>query len=145
MREQQLQGGTVIMAFPRIPELVLPQSTLTLEQLPFLDELGHKENGFFILDRSPKGWKLKTNARFPIEDLLSLGEKGLAEYIVSSLISQRPSLIPWVLGNKTLVELAKYMLRGRSGSLHGFYGYSNTVSIYCRSVGTEPDTLIEDI
>src|SRR5207245_8852996 len=34
---------------------------------------------------------------------------------------------------------------GRSGSLHGFYGYSNTVSIYCRSIHAEPDQLIADI
>jgi len=145
MHVQQLQGGAIMTAIPRLPELELSHSPLTLEQLPLLNQLGHVENEFFILDRSLKGWRLKTTARFPVEDLLSLGEKGLAEYIVKSLISQRPSLIPWVLGNRSLVELAKYMLRGRSGSLHGFYGYSNTVSIYCRSIRAEPDQLIADV
>jgi site-specific recombinase XerD len=145
MHVQQLQGGAIMTAIPRLPELKLSHGPLTLEQLPLLIQLGHVENGFFILDRSLKGWKLKTTARFPVENLLSLGEKGLAEYIVKSLISQRPSLIPWVLENESLLELAKYMLRGCSGSLHGFYGYTNTVSIYCRSIDAGPDQLVTDV
>lgn len=69
----------------------------------------------------------------------------LAEYIFKSLISQCPRLIPWVLENKTLVELASYMLRARCGSKMGFYGYTNTISLYCRRLNTDPDQLIADI
>src|SRR5207245_1309541 len=67
------------------------------------------------------------------------------EYIFKSLVPQRPALVPWALQNKTLLELANYLLRARSGSKMGLYGYTNTVSHYCRRLNTEPDQLIADI
>ncbi len=63
---------------------------------------------------------------------------------MSSLISQRPRLIPWVLENKSLVEVANHLLRACSGSKMGLYGYLNTVSLYCRRLNTDPDSLIVD-
>jgi len=126
-------------------ELELPQKHLQLSELSFLDQLGRVEGNRITLERSFRGYNLKTPVALPLERVLSLGQKGLALYIVSSLISQRPKLIPWVLDNRTVVEMARYLLRARSASKMGFYGYTNTLNLYCRRLNTSPDRVIDDV
>ena len=126
-------------------ELLLKPRQLHVEDLPFLRGLGHIENGQVILSMSPKGYKLKTPVTVPLERILAVGQKGLVEYIVSALISQRPRLIPWVLENSSLINLARYLLRSRSGSLMGFYVYANTVHQYSGRLGFQPDQIIADL
>jgi hypothetical protein len=126
-------------------ELVLPEKRLVLSELSFLKQLGRIQDGRVSLERSAKGYHLKKQITFNLDLVLTLPQKSIAEYIVNSLISQRPSLIPWVLENRSLVELANHMLRAGSGSKMGFYGYTNTVSLYCRRLKTTPDKLIADV
>jgi len=126
-------------------ELILKRRTLTLQDLPFLEALGRIENDKLLLERSPRGYKLKTPASVPVEKLLAVGQRGLVEYIINSLITQRPRLIPWVLENLTLIKLARYLLRSRSGSLMGFYVYANTVHQYSTRLNSEPDQIIADL
>jgi len=125
--------------------LILKPRTLAVEDLPFLEALGRIVNNKLLLERSPRGYKLKTPVAVPVEKLLAVGQRGLAEYIVKSLIAQRPRLIPWVFENETLVKLARYLLRSRSGSLMGFYVYANTVRQYSTRLGSEPDHIIADL
>jgi len=127
-------------------ELALPQRQIALEQLPLLGQLGRVEDGIFYLERSPRNhYSLKTGpVKVPLDKLLGLGQKGLAEYIITALVSQRPKLIPWVLENESLVNLAKHMLRSKSGSLMGFYGYTSSVDLYCRRLHSAPDQVIAD-
>ncbi len=110
MQTEQLYSPTMAT------ELELPQKHLQLSELSFLDQLGRVEGNRITLERSFRGYNLKTPVALPLERVLSLGQKGLALYIVSSLISQRPKLIPWVLDNRTVVEMARYLLRARSAS-----------------------------
>ena len=126
-------------------ELVLPEKRLVVAELSFLKQLGRIHDGRVVLQRSAKGYHLKNEVAFDLDLVLALPQKSLAEYIVNSLISQRPILIPWVLENKSLVELANNMLRAGCGSKMGFYGYTNTVSLYCRRLKTTPDKLIADV
>ncbi len=127
-------------------ELVLPTRPLQLEQLPFLDSLGRLQGDRFILEKSIKGgYSLRTPISIKLDTMLGVGEKGLVEYVIRSLISQRPSLIPWTFENESVLRLARYMLRSWSGSLMGFYGYVNTVDLYCRRLNTSPDQIIADV
>ena len=103
------------------------------------------EAGWITIERSLKGYRLKTPVRVALDKVLSLGSQKLAEYVISSLVCQRPRLIPWVLENRSLVELANYMLRAGSGSKMGFFGYTNTVSLYSHRLNTSPDQLIADV
>lgn len=128
-----------------ISELTLKPKMLTLEDLTFLRDLGRVEESTFVLERSSKGYKLKTPTTVLLDKVLALGQRGLAEYIISSLLSQRPRLIPWVLENSSLVELARYLLRARSGSLMSFYVYTNTISQYSRYLNASPDSIIGDL
>jgi site-specific recombinase XerD len=128
-----------------VTELILTPKTLRVQDLHFLQGLGRIERDRVLLERSPKGYKLKTPVTFPVEKLLAVGQRGLVEYIINSLITQRPRLIPWVLENLTLIKLARYLLRSRSGSLMGFYVYANTVHQYSTRLGSEPDQIIADL
>jgi len=126
-------------------ELILKPKQLTLEDLPFLRELGRIENDTLQLERSPKGYKLKTSVTLPLERILSVGQKGLVEYIVNSLIRERPSLIAFALENVSLIELARYFLRYHTGSLQSLYAYTDTVSRYSSWLSHSPDQIIADM
>jgi len=125
-------------------ELILKPRALTPEDLPFLQALGRIENGMLILERSPKGYHLKTPVTVPLERILSVGQKGLVEYVLLSLLAERPRLIPFVLENQSLLELARYFLRYRTGSAKGLYVYVNTIYLYSNWLGYSPDKIIAD-
>ncbi len=125
-------------------ELALPRKQLRLEELPFLTQLGQAHNGVLVIVRGFKGYTLKTPVSVQLGKVLALGERGLCEYIFNSLVPTRPALIPWVLENRTAVELASYLLRARSGSKMGLYAYTNTLHMYCSRLNTGPDQLIAD-
>ena len=126
-------------------ELILKPKTLSLEDLPFVQSLGRVENDKLILERSPKGYTLKNPTIVPLEKILAVGQRGLAEYIIKALISQRPKLIPWALQNESIINLARYLLRSNSGSLMGFYVYANTVHQYSSRLNSTPNQIIADV
>jgi site-specific recombinase XerD len=119
--------------------------TLTLKDLPFLQSMGDVNDGNFELQRSSKGYLLKTRITIPLDEILKLGHKGLAEYILRSLASQRPVLISFVLENSSLIELAKYFLLYRTASPSSLYGYVDRIWRYSKRVEKTPDELISDV
>ena len=102
------------------------------------------ENGFLILDRS-SNFKLKTPVKIPIQNVLKAKEKGVADYIISSLIKIRPKLIPYIFENESLIELARYLKRYRTGSPSTLYGYVGNIQRYCEWLNLTPDQLIKDL
>jgi len=126
-------------------ELTLPARPLQLNDLPILGLLGKIEGNTLRLECGLKGYRLKKSVDVDVEKLFSIGEKGLCEYIVKAFIGQRPSLIPWVLANSSLIALGRYLLRSRSGSLMGMFGYTNTVQLYSKRLNTTPDAIIADV
>jgi len=126
-------------------ELLLKPRTLGIEDLSGITALGRIENDTFLLSRSPKGYKLKTPVTMSLETILGVGQRGLVEYIMRSLVSERPRLIPVVFENETLIALARYFLRYRSGSLQSFYAYTDTVSRFSSWLGNSPDQILADV
>jgi len=126
-------------------ESMLKQRLLTVDDLQEIVKLGRVVGSAFCLERSPKGYKLKTPVTLPLQRILALGQRGLGEYIVRSLVSERPRLIPLVLENESLVALARYFLRYRSGSLQSFYAYADTVSRFSTWLGNSPDRILSDV
>jgi len=125
-------------------ELLLKPRKLTLQELPFLETLGSVEGHTLIFRKSPKGYKLKTSVTVLLDRILAVGQKGLVEYVIHSLIRERPILIPFAVGNETIIELARYFLRYRSGSLQSFYAYTDTISRFSAWLGNTPDRIIAD-
>ena len=126
-------------------ELLLKPRTLGIADLSGITALGRIENDAFLLSRSPKGYKLKTPVTISIETILSVGQRGLVEYIVCSLASERPRLIPLVLENRSLLELARYLLRYRTASAKTLYVNVDCIARYARRTGISPDQLLADV
>ena len=126
-------------------ELILRPKQLTLEDLPFLAELGHVDGDGFVLDHSPKGYRLKTPVTIPLERILAVGQRGLVEYVLSSLLAERPRLIPFVIENRSLLALADYLCYDRTGSPETLYLYVNCIGYYSHRTGMTPDALISDV
>lgn len=126
-------------------ELLLKPRTLGIEDLSGITALGRIENDAFLLSRSPKGYKLKTPVTIPLETILAVGQRGLVEYIVRSLASERPRLIPLVLENRSLLELARYLLRYRTGSAKTLYVNVDCIVRYALRTGISPDQLLADM
>jgi len=128
--------------------ITLPRTKLALQDLPVLTALGHiSPDGAVTIDHSSTGTRLKTPVTFPLERILCL-ERGVAEYLVASLVKTRPRLLPWALENESLVNLASHLLRAGSGSQDSCYAYLNDVSLHVRWLklpGESADRLISDV
>jgi len=124
---------------------IFKSHTVTLEDLPWLFELGEVQNGAFELIKGIKGGKLKTPASIPLSHILEVGQEGLIEYIVKSLVRERPKLIPFVFRNQTVVGVANYLKRYRSGSLKTLYLYADSIERFSKWAGREPDAIISDV
>ncbi len=129
----------------REEELVPKTQPLTFTDLQDIVKLGHIDADMLVLTKSPKGWTLKKPARIAIAKLQGLPSRGLAEYIVNSLIRERPSLIAFVLDNQSVVEMANYLLRYQTGSLQAFYTYTQTIKQYSDWIGYPPDRILHDL
>lgn len=117
----------------RIDEpITLPLLPLHIKDLPILATIGRIDQGKITMQRGLRGTVLKTPVTVPVDSILELSSKGLAEYILESMLKSRPHLIPWVLANKSLINLATHLLRAGSGSQASLYGYCNDVHIYVR-------------
>jgi site-specific recombinase XerD len=126
-------------------EVILKPKQLRIEELPFLRDLGHIENGILFLQRSPKGYKLKTPIQIPLEKILAVGQRGLIEYVLRSLLAERPRLIPFVVENRSLLQLADHFLYELTGSPKTLYVNVDCIWRYANRTGKTPDELISDI
>jgi site-specific recombinase XerD len=126
-------------------ELILRSKPLALADLEVVLKLGRVENDAFVLERSLKGYKLKTPTSVPLARLLDVGQRGLVEYIIFSLASERPRLVPFVLENQSLIELARYFLRYRTGSAKTLYVNVDAIARYAQRLGISPDALVSDV
>ena len=125
-------------------QLVLPTRLLSIEDIGFIKQLGTIEGETFTLKTSPKGYHLKTPVTVSLTNILALQQRGLADYILSGLSSQRPRLIPIILENRSMVELARHLLRRYSGSPLTLYTYCNDVVNYAQRLQHSPDGIIAD-
>jgi hypothetical protein len=125
-------------------DLVFQTKQLRIEDIEFVKALGRVEGENLILERSVRQHRLKKPVTVPVSKVLELGQRGLAQYILQGLTTNQPSLIPLVLANKSMVELARHFLRKYSGSTATLYTYCNTIAQYARSWESSPDQIIAD-
>jgi len=127
------------------PQLIFKPRQLTAEDLENLCVPTQIQNRVLILERSLRGHIFKKPVEIPIEHVLNAGQRGVVDYIIRSLSSERPLLIPFAFQNKTVLKLAKYLLRYRTGSPGTLYLYTECISRYSRWLGQSPDMIIQDV
>jgi len=118
---------------------------LTIDDLQNLPVPIRIEDDNLIIDRSPRGWKLRQPVELSLQKVLAAGQKGLIAYILLSFASERPRLIPFVFDNQSLIKLAKHFLRHCSGSPQSLYSYTGTIHKYSAWLGHSPDHIIQDV
>jgi site-specific recombinase XerD len=60
-------------------------------------------------------------------------------------LAERPKLIPFVVKNKSLIELARYYLRYRTGSPKTLYVNVDCIERYVQRIEVSPDELVFDV
>jgi len=95
------------------------------------------------ITHSPLGKKLKKPITFTMPDPKNAADEKLQEYIINSLSWKMRRLVPFTFNNASTIELAKHLLRHRTGSPGTLYQYIYGIHRFCRWANTQPDQLIE--
>jgi len=93
---------------------------------------------------SPLGKKLKQPFTIPVPDVQTPSDQKLQQYIIESLSWKMSTLVPFVLSNSSLQELAKYLLRHRTASTGTLYQYVYGIYRFSKWVNIQPDQLIKN-
>jgi site-specific recombinase XerD len=135
-------------AIPQSPlkpnQLIIKPKQLTRQSIEKL-QFGRIQDDNYVLEKSTRGFKLKTKVQIPLKDICEVSSIGLVKYVIASLAKGRPKLAPFVFENKSLLKLANYLLRYRTGSLATLYLYVDCIWQYTQRTGLSPDQLISDV
>jgi integrase len=95
------------------------------------------------ITHSPLGKKLKQPLTLSVPDIQNAADEKLQQYIIDSLSWKMPSLVPFTFDNNSTLELAKHLLRHRTGSTGTLYQYIYGVHRFSRWINAKPDQLIK--
>ncbi len=118
---------------------------LSVEELKSLNLPLMFQGDLVIIQRSLNDWKLRQPIAIPLKNIVEAKEKGLVDYIIRSCLNERPSIIPYIFANQSLLKLARHFLRHCSGSNKSCMLYSVNVKKYANWLGYNPDLIIQDI
>ena len=93
---------------------------------------------------SPLGKKLKTPIYLQLPETQSLAEEKLQQYVINSLSWKMPSLVPFTFYNDSTLEVAKHLLRHRTGSSGTLYQYIYGIHRFSKWLNIQPDQLIRN-
>ena len=133
------RAGTQLVVRPR--PLTSEETAEVLRELPMPVSI---QDGFVVLEKSLRGWKLSEPVRIPLEKVQSIPERGLIPYIFNAFASERPGLLPFVFENNSMLRLARHFKYDCSGSYQTLYSYVDTLSRYSSFLDAAPDLIISD-
>jgi len=93
---------------------------------------------------SPRGYKLQKPLTLTVPEPQNAADEKLQQYIINSLSWKMPRLVPFTFNNTSTIEVAKHLLRHRTGSTATLYQYIYGVHRFCRWANTQPDQLIKN-
>jgi integrase len=92
---------------------------------------------------SPRGYKLEKPLKLTVPETRNAADERLQRYIIDSLSWKMPILVSFTFNNTSTMELAKHLLRHRTGSTATLYQYIYGVHRFCKWANTQPDQLIQ--
>ncbi len=95
------------------------------------------------LTHSPRGYKLHNPLTFTVPDPQNLADEKLQQYVIDSLSWKMPKLVPFTFNNASTLQLAKHLLRHRTGSTATLYQYIYGVHRFSQYTNTQPDQMIK--
>lgn len=96
------------------------------------------------ITRSPSGRRLKRPITLEIPEIETVAEKRVRQYVIDTFIGWHPSLARFTFEHSTTMEVAKHLLRHRTGSLHTLRNYIYDIYRFSRWLRRGPDELLND-
>jgi site-specific recombinase XerD len=124
---------------------IIKQRQLSIEDLQSLQLPLKIQGNIVTIEKSTSGYKLRQPVIIKLDKILAAKEKGLVNYVITSLLNERPQLIPYVFNNESLLKMARQFLRHRSGSKQSCITYTAQVHKYSTWLGYSPDLIIADL
>jgi hypothetical protein len=94
------------------------------------------------ITRSPGGKKLREPLVLKLAEPKNAAEEKLRQYVLDTFVTRQPSLARFTFENSTVMELAKHLLRYRTGSRGTLYNYVYDVHRFSKWLRKEPDQLV---
>jgi site-specific recombinase XerD len=89
------------------------------------------------------GTKLQKPLTLALPEALTAADRKLQQYIIDALLTRMPSLVTLTFDNASTIELAKHLLRHRTGSSATLYQYIYGVHRFSKWTNTPPDQLVK--
>ncbi|MGD0494709.1 MAG: site-specific integrase [Candidatus Bathyarchaeia archaeon] len=96
------------------------------------------------ITRGPSGRRLKQPFTLEIPETESVADRKLRQYVINTFIRWHPKLAPFTFENSTTIEVAKHLLRHRTGSLHTLRNQIYDIYRFSRWLQKSPDELLND-
>jgi integrase len=95
------------------------------------------------ITHSPRGYKLQEPITLAVPETKNAADEKLQQYVIDSLSWKMSSLVPFTFNNTSTLEVAKHLLRHRTGSTATLYQYIYGIYRFCKWANTQPDQLIK--
>jgi site-specific recombinase XerD len=95
------------------------------------------------ITESSRGHKLQTPLTLALPEAQTAADRKLQQYIIDALLTRMPSLVTFTFENATTIELAKHLLRHRTGSPATLYQYIYGIHRFSLWTNTQPDQLVK--
>jgi integrase len=97
---------------------------------------------FLAVTRGPSGRRLKQPFTLEIPETESVAERRLRQYIINAFTGFHPKLVRFTFENSTTMEVAKHLLRHRTGSLHTLRNQIYDLYRFSEWLKKRPDELV---
>ncbi len=97
------------------------------------------------IEDGPLGRRLKHPVTVSIPAVLTKDEKDIVRFVVDSLSSLMPRLVPFTLNHQSTMNLARYFRRYRSSSPRTLVSYMHSLHRFANYAELSPDRLIEEV
>ncbi|MHA1410212.1 MAG: hypothetical protein ACTSQY_07915 [Candidatus Odinarchaeia archaeon] len=94
------------------------------------------------MEVSPRGKSLKSPIIVEVPRAERPGEKALQNYVIDAFSKKMPRLIKYTFENQTALNIAKYLLRHKTGSHQTLYQYIYGLFRFTETIGETPDQII---
>jgi len=95
------------------------------------------------ITESSRGYKLQKPLTLSMPEPQTPADQKLHQYIIEALLTKMPALVSFTFDNVTTLELAKHLLRHRTGSQATLYQYIYGVHRFSKWLNTQPDQLVK--
>ena len=107
------------------------------------EKKGAKTMQTITVTHSPRGYKLQEPITVSVPETKNAADEKLQQYVIDGLSWKMSSLVPFTFNNTSTLEVAKHLLRHRTGSTATLYQYIYGIHRFCKWANTQPDQLIE--